>query len=108
MFAVVAAVITGGSVWIVTGDALLGWWAAGGAVAGGPAAITMFTAWAAYVPARVLLALRRDLPWRLGTFLADAHRLEVLRQFGAFYQFRHLALQQQLAKPSAGNGQSVP
>lgn len=108
VFAVVVGVVTGGAVAIVTGDPWSGAWAAaGGAVAGGPAAITVFTAWAAYLPARVLLALRRDLPWRLGAFLADAHRLEVLRQFGATYQFRHLALQQRLAEPSIGNGQSV-
>ncbi|MFC4565153.1 hypothetical protein ACFO4E_25130 [Nocardiopsis mangrovi] len=28
-------------------------------------------------------------PARLGTFLADAHRWEVLRQLGAHYRFRH-------------------
>ncbi|MFE2751801.1 hypothetical protein ACFXGA_07320 [Actinosynnema sp. NPDC059335] len=108
MFAVVVGVITGGAVGIAAGDLGAGAWAAvGGAVAGGPAAVVVFTAWAAYVPARVWLALRRDLPWRLGAFLADAHRLEVLRQFGTTYQFRHLALRERLARPPVGNGHSV-
>lgn len=43
------------------------------------------------------LATRHQLPWRLLTFLDDAHRRGVLRQAGAFYQFRHIELQHQLA-----------
>ena len=34
----------------------------------------------------------------LDTFLADAYRRGVLRQSGAVYQFRHVRLQQHLAK----------
>ena len=109
IFAVVVAVITGGAVGIAAGEVRWGVWAAvGGAVVGGPAAVAVFTAWPTYVAVRAWLALRRELPWRLSAFLADAHRLEVLRQFGTTYQFRHLALQQRLAEPSIGNGQSVP
>jgi hypothetical protein len=44
------------------------------------------------------LALRGRLPWRLMRFLADAHvHRGVLRQAGAFYQFRHAELQRHLA-----------
>lgn len=46
---------------------------------------------------RIWLALRRRLPWALMDFLADAHRRGVLRQTGAFYQFRHIELQHRLA-----------
>jgi hypothetical protein len=55
---------------------------------------------AAYGPfliASCWLALRRKLPWRLMTFLADAHEKHgVLRQTGAVYQFKHAELQQRL------------
>jgi hypothetical protein len=55
-------------------------------------------AWGSFVIARCWLALRRQLPWRLMSFLADAHQHHgVLRQIGAMYQFRHLGFQQRLA-----------
>lgn len=41
---------------------------------------------------RVVLAARGCLPLRLSLFLDDAHRLGILRQSGAVYQFRHAAL----------------
>jgi hypothetical protein len=47
--------------------------------------------------ARGWLALRQVLPWRLMNFLEDAHQRGVLRQAGAVYQFRHVALQHRLA-----------
>jgi NACHT domain len=53
--------------------------------------------WPAYEIARIGLALRRRLPWRLKAFLADAHRRGVLRRAGAVYQFRHIELQHRLA-----------
>jgi hypothetical protein len=43
------------------------------------------------------LALQRKTPWRLMRFLEQAHRLSVLRQSGAAYQFRHVSLQLRLA-----------
>ena len=58
-------------------------------------------AWPSYMTARIWLALRRRLPWLLMEFLDDAHRRGVLRQAGAFYQFRHIELQHQLATRSA-------
>jgi hypothetical protein len=55
-------------------------------------------AWGSFAIARSWLAFRRHLPWRLMSFLADAHQERgVLRQTGAVYQFRHLELQHRLA-----------
>ncbi|WP_189768017.1 NACHT domain-containing protein [Streptomyces tauricus] len=54
-------------------------------------------AWPYYIAARILLAARGRLPWRLQSFLADAHRLGVLRQVGPTYQFRHARLRDRLA-----------
>jgi hypothetical protein len=53
--------------------------------------------WPSYMSARAWLALRHRLPWRLATFLTDAHQRGVLRQAGAVYQFRHIELQHRLA-----------
>jgi hypothetical protein len=55
------------------------------------------TPWPSYELARCWLALWGRLPWRLMTFLGDAHRLGILRQVGTVYQFRHLELQRHLA-----------
>jgi hypothetical protein len=46
---------------------------------------------------RVWLALRGSTPLRLMSFLADAHRLGVLRLAGPYYQFRHELLRDRLA-----------
>jgi len=54
-------------------------------------------AWGRFVMCRVFLASRGRQPWRLMSFLDDAHRRGVLRQAGAVYQFRHIELQQRLA-----------
>ncbi|MGN9821793.1 NACHT domain-containing protein [Streptomyces sp. SD11] len=62
-------------------------------------ALTVSTyAWPYYSAARVVLAARGRLPWRLQTFLADAHHLGVLRQIGPVYQFRHARLQLHLGR----------
>jgi hypothetical protein len=53
--------------------------------------------WPSYMLTRGWLALRRQLPWSLMSFLADAHQRGVLRQAGAVYQFRHIELQHRLA-----------
>jgi tetratricopeptide (TPR) repeat protein len=47
--------------------------------------------------AHARLAARGWLPWRLESFLADAHRRGLLRRPGAVYQFRHVLLQDRLA-----------
>jgi NACHT domain len=54
------------------------------------------TAWVSYALATWWLAMTGRLPWRLMSFLADAHHRGVLRQAGAVYQFRHLELQRRL------------
>jgi hypothetical protein len=55
-------------------------------------------AWGAFTLTRLSLALVGRLPWRLMSFLVDAHQERgVLRQVGAVYQFRHLELQRRLA-----------
>jgi hypothetical protein len=53
--------------------------------------------WPGYAIARTQLWRRRLVPWRLMSFLNDAHRLGILSQVGAVYQFRHAALQDHLA-----------
>lgn len=62
----------------------------------GTAALAL-TAWGQLAVARVWLALTGRLPWRIMTFLDEAHRRGVLRQSGAHYEFRHLRMQQRLA-----------
>ena len=47
-----------------------------------------------------ILCLERQGPRRLMAFLDDAHRVGVLRQVGALYQFRHSTLTDYFAPPS--------
>ncbi|KNB53994.1 hypothetical protein AC230_05415 [Streptomyces caatingaensis] len=67
-----------------------------GAVLGASVALAA-RSWPYYAVARLFLAARGQLPWRLQAFLADAHRLGILRQVGPVYQFRHARLQDHLA-----------
>jgi hypothetical protein len=60
------------------------------------------TVWPSYVFTRAWLAFHHRLPWPLMSFLEDAHQRGVLRQAGAFYQFRHIELQHRLANRDAG------
>lgn len=55
--------------------------------------------WGGYQLARLWLALRGRLPWRLFASLEDAHEKGLLRQAGAVYQFRHARLQDRLVAP---------
>jgi hypothetical protein len=57
-------------------------------------------AWSRWRITCASLAILRRLPWRMVSFLEDAHRRGVLRQAGAMYQFRHLELQRRLADRS--------
>ncbi|OAR27064.1 hypothetical protein A8W25_01955 [Streptomyces sp. ERV7] len=59
------------------------------------------SAWGRLAAARLWLCACGALPWRLMAFLGEAHRLGVLRQAGAVYQFRHARLQERLAAPPA-------
>lgn len=62
----------------------------------GPLTISL-SAWGWLFTTRLWLCATGRLPWRLLTFLNEAHRRGVLRQAGAVYQFRHARLQEQLA-----------
>ena len=53
--------------------------------------------WASFAFARLMLALRGRIPWRLMRFLQEARQVGVLRQTGTIYQFRHARLQDRLA-----------
>jgi hypothetical protein len=55
------------------------------------------TAWANFIPTRIILATKRKTPLRLMSFLDDCYRLQLLKQEGARYQFRHAELQSRLA-----------
>jgi len=56
------------------------------------------SAWGRWlVLVRLWFPLTGRLPWRVLTFLDDAHDRGVLRRAGAVYQFRHLRLRDQLA-----------
>ncbi|MEV7321014.1 NACHT domain-containing protein [Streptomyces sp. NPDC093970] len=68
----------------------------------GTAALAL-SAWGRLVVARGWLALTGRLPWHLMAFLADAHRRGVLRQSGAYYEFRHVRLQSYLAGPGGAS-----
>jgi hypothetical protein len=59
--------------------------------------------WGNFVTTRVWLAYTRQTPLQLMTFLEDAHKLGVLRQVGAVYQFRHALLQERLAGTGTGS-----
>lgn len=67
------------------------------ATAIGLASSTAQTAWSSYRLSLAWLVVRHLLPWRLMDFLDDAHKQGVLRQEGAYYQFRHIQLQEQIA-----------
>ncbi|MFF4546222.1 hypothetical protein [Streptomyces sp. NPDC001435] len=70
------------------------------------AAALALSAWGRFTVARVWLAVTGRMPWRLMTFLEDAHRRGVLRQSGACFEFRHLRLLSHLA--GAGRGDDGP
>lgn len=60
--------------------------------------------WLNLAAARISIAVRGCLPWRLMRFLDDAYRRGVLRQVGAKYQFRHARLQDYLARATDTGG----
>ena len=63
-------------------------------------AVVLSHPWPQYLIAAGWLAARGRLPWRLAAFLAEANDLQVLRQRGTAYQFRHARLQDHLARVS--------
>ncbi|MFD9747908.1 helix-turn-helix domain-containing protein [[Kitasatospora] papulosa] len=82
--------------WTLEEALLLG---AVGGLGGSAAYVLALTAWGQWLTvARFWLPLTRRLPWDTAAFLDDAYRRGVLRQAGAVYQFRHIRLQQHLAR----------
>ncbi|MFD3608283.1 NACHT domain-containing protein [Streptomyces atroolivaceus] len=55
------------------------------------------SAWCGFGASRVWLWGAGKLPWNVLGLLGEAHRVGVLRQSGAVYQFRHSRLQERLA-----------
>jgi hypothetical protein len=103
--AIVVTLAVGLGVGLVFGLGFPPWTATGVGLATGIGfglVVTILRApWLSYMFARCWLALRGQLPWRLMSFLEDAHRLGVLRQVGTVYQFRHIDLQRRLAATAA-------
>jgi NACHT domain len=64
-------------------------------------AIALSHTWPQYLIATGWLAACGRLPWRLAAFLIEAHDLQILRQRGGAYQFRHASLQDHLARARA-------
>ncbi|MFF1914290.1 NACHT domain-containing protein [Streptomyces sp. NPDC058239] len=68
------------------------------------------SAWCGFGASRVWLWGAGKLPWNVLGLLEEAHRLGVLRQSGAVYQFRHSRLQERLAaqagEPAPARGQA--
>jgi len=72
----------------------------GALLGSGAAVVVLFGSgapWLSYTVARLWLALRGRLPWRLTRFLRHAHATGVLRQAGPTYQIRHELLSSYLA-----------
>lgn len=92
-------------VWPLDEALLLG---AVGGLGGSAAYVLALTAWGQWLTvARFWLPLTRRLPWDTAAFLDDAYRRGVLRQAGAVYQFRHIRLQQHLARVHGGSGRGT-
>ncbi|MFI9833850.1 NACHT domain-containing protein [Streptomyces sp. NPDC051913] len=73
----------------------------------GTAALSL-SAWGRFTVTRVWLAMTGRLPWRLMTFLEDAHRRGVLRQNGASFEFRHVRLHAHLVGDDPVEGSPLP
>lgn len=63
----------------------------------------MSSAYARFSITRTVLAVRGRLPWRTMSFLDDACRRGVLRQFGAVYEYRHERLRDRLTGAVTGD-----
>ncbi|MBL3671479.1 helix-turn-helix domain-containing protein [Streptomyces sp. M2CJ-2] len=89
-------------VWPLDAALLLG---AVGGLGGSAAYVLALTAWGQWLTVgRFWLPLTRRLPWDTAAFLDDAYHRGVLRQAGAVYQFRHIRLQQHLARVYGRSG----
>ncbi|WP_178379962.1 NACHT domain-containing protein [Cryptosporangium aurantiacum] len=61
------------------------------------------SAWGQLQVARLWWCARGRLPWRVMSFLRDAHRRGVLRQAGGVWQFRHALLRDRIAATRRGS-----
>lgn len=66
------------------------------------------SAWGHFITTRLWLWLTGATPFRLMSFLDDAHKLGVLRLTGPHFQFRHALLQQRLADDPVLTEQPTP
>jgi hypothetical protein len=71
-------------------------------------AIALSHAWPQYLITVGWLAPGRKLPWRLAAFLNEAYGLQILRQRGGAYQFRHARLQDHLTKITDAESSPAP
>jgi hypothetical protein len=60
-------------------------------------AIALSHVWPQYLITTAWLAAHGRIPWRLASFLSEARDLQILRQRGSTYEFRHARLQDHLA-----------
>ena len=81
---------------------------AGCGVGGALTSTGSFFAWAQFAPFHLYFVCRRELPWRLMVFLGDAAELGILRQAGAYFQFRHAEVQERLRGGSMGSSSDPP
>ncbi|MEU5389450.1 hypothetical protein ABZ391_37230, partial [Kitasatospora cineracea] len=73
-------------------------WQALGTGLSAAAAVVLASQWGAYTLARLVLSAAGRIPLRYAAFLAEAHRLGLLRRVGSVYQFRHESLRERLAQ----------
>ena len=96
----------------VTQSRVFATWLAAGLVGGTMAGLVegiSASAWGCFAGvSRPWWCCRGRLPWRLMTFLDDAHRRGVLRHAGGVYQFRHALLRDRLATSPEQTAQSPP
>jgi hypothetical protein len=77
-------------------------------VAVGLAFAFLQASWGSFTLARWWLASSGHLPWRLMSFLHDAHQNRgVLRQIGPSYEFRHIELQRRLSATAGTAGATI-
>lgn len=69
--------------------------------AGAGITIFMWNEWICFKAAHVWLAFRDYLPWPLAPFLQACHEGGILRKNGNYFEFRHLRLQEGLARKAA-------
>jgi len=102
MFAVVIGAGTAGSFAVLSTDpTFMMLTGVGGGITGGITGTMMFFAWPPYQVRHAFLAVLRLTPWRLMNFMQVAWDAGVIRQSGAYYQFRHRIVRDHLGKSAS-------